>query len=330
MPGLLLLLFPFLVESPRWLLCKDRASEATAALAKLRKANIPSESIISEINMFDNSQANHAKGTWKEVLNSNNKVSRTTTRRISASKPLTQPQRRTLIAILAMVGQQITGQAFATQYSVVFYKQQGFTNSFALGSIMQALGVVAVLITATIVDSFGRRRLLIGGALTQAVFLFILGSVATVSSPNEAEKNLMVASIMLFFFFYLLAWAPLPYVVLGEASSRRVVEKTSNLAVSLSVATAFLVSFTVPYLIGADYGNIGGRVGFIYGSLSVAVAGLTFFFIPEMKGRSLETLDELFTMKTATRKFGHAVPSGAVISSRVRTEKQDTTNGGSS
>lgn len=206
-----------------------------------------------------------------------------------------------------MVGQQITGQAFATQYSVVFYNQQGFKNSFILGLVMQALGVAAVLVTTTIIDSFGRRRLLIGGAIVQAIFLYIMGSIGTIANPTDTQMRVMAASFMLFFFFYLLAWAPLSYIILGEASSRRLVEKTSNLAVSLSVITAFVVSFTVPYLVSAEYANLGARVGFIYGSLSFAVSILTFFFIPEMKGRSLEELDILFAENTLTRSFRHAV-----------------------
>lgn len=206
-----------------------------------------------------------------------------------------------------MVGQQITGQAFVSQYAVVFYKAQGFTNSFALGMIQQALGVAAVLLTTIIVDSFGRRRILLVGGIANAVFLFIMGSMGALAHPSLVEKRLMVACVMLWFYSYLLAWASLPYVVLGEVSTRRVVEKTSNLAVSLSVVAAFLVSFTVPYLIGADYANLGGKVGFIYGSLAILFTVLTYFFVPEMKGRSLEEIDSLFADRVPTRKFRNAV-----------------------
>jgi SP family sugar:H+ symporter-like MFS transporter len=88
-----------------------------------------------------------------------------------------------------MIGQQVVSQAFATQYSVAFYQQQGFDNSFELGIIMQALGVAAVLITSTIMDSFGRRRLLIGGALIQAVFLITLGMMATISNRTAQRRR---------------------------------------------------------------------------------------------------------------------------------------------
>ncbi len=202
-----------------------------------------------------------------------------------------------------MVGQQITGQAFVSQYSVTFYKQQGYTNNFELGMIQQALGVAASILTTVVVDSFGRRRILLIGGTANSVFLFIMGAMGSIAHPSTTEKRLLVASVMIWFYFYLLSWASVPYIVLGEASTRRVVEKTSNLAVSLSVLSAFLVSFTAPYLIGADYANLGGKVGFIYGGLSVVFTALTWFYVPEMKGRSLEDIDSLFEKKVPTRDF---------------------------
>jgi MFS transporter, SP family, sugar:H+ symporter len=63
------------------------------------------------------------------------------------------------------------------------------------------------------------------------------------------------------------------------------------------------VSFTVPYLIGAGYANLGGKVGYIHGSLTMLFTGLTWCYVPEMKGRSLEELDVFFGDKVPTRKI---------------------------
>lgn len=216
-----------------------------------------------------------------------------------------------------MVGQQITGQAFVSQYSVLFYKQQGYTNNFELGMIQQALGVAANLLTTLIVDSFGRRQILIVGGVANTIFLFVMGGVGTIKTPTTAESRLLVASVMLWFYFYILSWASVPYIVMGETSTRRVVEKTSNLAVSLSVVAAFLVSFTAPYLLNAPYGNLHGKVGFIYGSLSILFTFLTWTSVPEMKGRSLEEIDVLYAQNVPTRKF----PKADVAVAEVLMEK---------
>lgn len=53
----------------------------------------------------------------------------------------------------------------------------------------------------------------------------------------------------------------------------------------------------------AGYENLGGDVGFIYGSILVAVAVLGFFFIAWMEGHSLEELDELFKLKNGHQEI---------------------------
>jgi hypothetical protein len=69
------------------------------------------------------------------------------------------------------------------------------------------------------------------------------------------------------------------------------------------VITTFVVSFTVPYLLNAPYANLGPKVGFIYGSFAVLSVVVTYFMIPEMKGRSLEEVDELFASGVSLRAF---------------------------
>lgn len=84
----------------------------------------------------------------------------------------------------------------------------------------------------------------------------------------------------------------------------RVKEKTNLLACVISVLTTFVTSFSTPYLINEDYANLGAKVGYIYGSTNVTMVILTYFFIPELKGRTLEEVDELFETDMPLRKFG--------------------------
>jgi len=54
----------------------------------------------------------------------------------------------------------------------------------------------------------------------------------------------------------------------------------------------------------AGYGNLQGKVGFVYGSFSVVAAIWVVFMIPEMKGRALEELDEMFEKNVSVFRFG--------------------------
>lgn len=51
------------------------------------------------------------------------------------------------------------------------------------------------------------------------------------------------------------------------------------------------------------YGNLQGKVGFVYGSFSVIAAIWVAFVLPEMRGRALEELDEMFGQRVSTFKF---------------------------
>ena len=91
---------------------------------------------------------------------------------------------------------------------------------------------------------------------------------------------------------------------MGEVSATNVKEKTSLFASIISILTTFVTSFTIPYLLNAPYADLGGKIGFIYGSINVLMVVAAFFYIPELKGRTLEEVDQLFASNAPIPKFG--------------------------
>ncbi|KAL2210860.1 general substrate transporter [Sarocladium strictum] len=286
MPVLIFVLLPFLPESPRWLLSRDRREDAVKNLRKLRKSSTE-EQIQEEIEALMFAKSSEVKGTWSEVFDKTNRV-------------------RTGVAVLAMFGQQITGQAFPSQYGVIFYQSQGFGDrSFLYNVIQNVASLVAVVTTWFYIDQVGRRPALLLGGTMMAIFMFILAGMGSVdqSNFNVHEQGAMVASLMLFQVFFNLSWAPCSYVIVSETAALRVKEKTNLLACVISVLTTFVTSFTLPYLINDQYAGLGGKVGYIYGTINVIMVVATFFFIPELKGRTLEEVDQLFESGIVLRKF---------------------------
>lgn len=110
-----------------------------------------------------------------------------------------------------MFGQQITGQAFPSQYGVIFYQSQGFGDkSFLFNIVASVLSLGAIIFTWGFVDGVGGRPLLMIGGSLMAASLLVLAATSSIdqSRLNMSEKNLMVSSLMLFQFFYNLSWAP--------------------------------------------------------------------------------------------------------------------------
>lgn len=92
-------------------------------------------------------------------------------------------------------------------------------------------------------------------------------------------------------------------MVVSETAALRVKEKTNLFACVISVLTTFITSFTIPYLVNSEYANLGAKLGFVYGSINVAMGILVYFFIPELKGRTLEEVDQLLASGEPIRKF---------------------------
>ncbi|CRG86374.1 hypothetical protein PISL3812_03380 [Talaromyces islandicus] len=112
-----------------------------------------------------------------------------------------------------------------------------------------------------------------------------------------------VASFILYTCAYNLSWAACSYIVVSEAASTHIKEKTNLFAGVISILITFLTSFTVPYLLKAPYADLGAKVGFIYGSLCTVMVVVAYLFIPELKGRSLEEVDQLFASGRPLREF---------------------------
>ena len=285
-PLLMLIGLLFMPESPRWLLAKGRKERALTSLVKLRRRGIPQEDIEKELELLSLSDATHGKGKWIELFQGVNR-------------------RRTIIAVGAMFGAQITGQSFVGQYGVVFYQSQNITkpSPFLLGLIQNLGGLVAIFLESVFVDSFGRRPLFLFGSLAMGFWMYMVAGFGVLPNPSTVEKNVMVASLQMFNISNLVSWAPLNYITMGETPTGRLREKTATLASSISVIGTFLVSFTLPYLLSAPYANLGAKVGWIYGSICVASFFFALFVIPEQKNRSLEELDELYECRVSTWKF---------------------------
>jgi hypothetical protein len=111
------------------------------------------------------------------------------------------------------------------------------------------------------------------------------------------------------------------YIILGEVTNTRVREKTSLFACSISILTTFATSFTMPYLLDKAYAGLGGKVGFVYGSFCFAMNVAAYFLVPEMKGRSLEEIDDIFEAKVPLRNF-----PGAQLSQDASEDTEEATN----
>lgn len=125
-----------------------------------------------------------------------------------------------------------------------------------------------------------------------------MGGLGTPDASVTAAKSGIVAMLLLFSFGWSFGYAPLAYVVAAELPSPYLREYTLRAGYTVKLVMEFVISFTYPYLEDKDEANLGGKLGFIYGSIAFLGLFFSVFCVPETKHMELEDMDE---------EFGHGV-----------------------
>lgn len=124
-------------------------------------------------------------------------------------------RKRLILAFILNAGQQVTGQGTLNTYSTKIY-QKVFPSSsqIALINALNAtFGILFTLNAAWIVDRFGRKILLIGGAIGMGFCMIIVAAVET-ETPSTADgaksEPVGIAIVFLLFLFIFFCKQPLP------------------------------------------------------------------------------------------------------------------------
>ncbi|PYH89951.1 sugar transport protein [Aspergillus ellipticus CBS 707.79] len=278
-PCIVLTLIWFTPESPRWLLLRDRQEEALASLTRLRPQSASLRDIQDDFDaMARKVAAQMQKRRFKDLFTRNNRM-------------------RTFVVVAANFFQQASGQAFASQYGTLFVKKLKSVNAFSITLGTNAVDIFALIISTALSDVVGRRMLFHTSAFLETASLLTMGGLGTADSSNKQAKEGIVAMLLLYSFGWSLAWAPLVYVLGAELPSAPLREMTLQIAYTVKLVTEFAVTFSYPYLETADtphHVDIGGKLGFIYGSLAFVSLIFGWFFIPETQRMELEDIDRQF------------------------------------
>jgi SP family sugar:H+ symporter-like MFS transporter len=120
----------------------------------------------------------------------------------------------------------------------------------------------------------------------------------------------------------------------GEIPSQRLRSYTFGIASAVAFAGAWLATFTAPYFINPDALNWGPeygmsscilkfmyeanvQVGWIWGPSCFLTAVWVYFYLPEIKNRTLEEIDEMFEAKLKARQFRKYVCVGRHVTDRT-------------
>ncbi|RSL85125.1 hypothetical protein CEP51_003514 [Fusarium floridanum] len=280
----ILVLVPFTPESPRWLILKGHKESAKEVLDKIRpKHDVDSGATAIEADtmeqLIEQSEAAE-QGSWLDLFRGNY-------------------LRRTW---------QTNGNQFVQSYAATFYVDQGLgAMSFTYTMIGQVIGVVGCTLGLVLFDIVGRRPLFIYGSVVCCFLLYLASSIGLDSNPNQAETHTLLACFMILPAFTRISASNNAFLTGAEISSVKMRKKTMAFGTAIDVAAAFLVTFVTLYLLP----SMGVNIGWIFGSVACFSVIWGFLFFPELKGRSLEEVDELFEANIWAWQFSSYETHGA-------------------
>ena len=202
----------FLPESPRYFVKKGKLDQARNVLARLRGQPAESEFIQQELaeivanheyelqvipqSGYFSSWANCFKGS---LFNGSSNL------------------RRTILGTSMQMMQQWTGVNFIFYFGTTFFQELGtISNPFLIGLITTLVNVCSTPISFYTIERYGRRTLLIYGALGMLICEFIVAIMGTANGGNPAVVKAMIAFICIYVFFFASTWGPGAWVVIGE------------------------------------------------------------------------------------------------------------------
>lgn len=280
---------------------QDRIEEAKAAHYQLREGTMSDEAINFEFDFLHEALlAEPEQGRTTELFHDTN-------------------LKRTAIVVGVNFFQQATGQTFASQYGTIFIKSLGTVPAFSMSTGNSAIGLFSLIVCLLVADRLGRRYMLLTGSTLQCAALFAMGGLGMTESTSFRHKVGEVAMLSVFGSAFSFAWGPMTYIVTTELPALRLRDRSQQVASLTNIATNFVVTFSVPYMLDA----LESKVGFIFGSLSVLAGVFVYFCVPECKGRSLEEIDRMFLDDVRVRDFRNHPRMGIEGDVRIDGEKEN-------
>jgi len=171
-------------------------------------------------------------------------------------------------------------------------------------------------------------------------FQFIVGIIGVTAGRIEKHNNsaisAMVAFICLNIATFAVSWGPAAWVIVGEVFPLPIRSRGVGLSTASNWFWNCIIGVITPYLVGTGKhdANLGAKIFFMWGSLCILTLVFGYFFIPEMKGLSLEQVDRMLeetTPRTSAKWVPHTTfaaemgLAGKEEQIHVHAEKGDST-----
>ncbi|KAI1739109.1 general substrate transporter [Xylaria scruposa] len=272
-----------LPETPRYLIKRGDKHAAGLALSRLRRLDITHPALQEELAEIE---ANHeyelALGTasYRDVFTGSPHLGR-----------------RILTGCVLQMLQQLTGINFIMYYGTTFFEGAGVVNPFTISLVLNIINVASTVPGLFVVESWGRRKLLITGSIGMAVSQLIIATFSTAThNMNGLVAKILIVFLSFFVFFYAASWGPVTWVVTSEIYPLKVRAKSMSISTASNWLLNFGIAYGTPFLVeeGTGYASLGPKVFFLWGAFCILGAIFVYCMVFETSKISLEQIDEMY------------------------------------
>lgn len=269
--GLFLILLFFVPKSPRWLALRGDDNAALQILNKIHGVEQAQKEIVEIKNSFEKEE-NKVKVNYFAKA----------------------------VFVIIVIGtalsalQQFTGINAVLYYGAeIFEKALGFGKEDVLAQqiLLAFVNLVFTFIAMFTVDKFGRKPLLYIGSIGMILGFLLLG----VSLQQNAVGFISLLGVLIFIGSFAMSMGPVVWVILSEMFPNKIRSVAMSVAVAAQWAANYLITQTFPMVMKSEANNSapwnGSMPYFIFIAFILVIIFLTYKFIPETKGKSLEEIE---------------------------------------
>ncbi|KAF4968159.1 hypothetical protein FSARC_4435 [Fusarium sarcochroum] len=274
----------FIPDSPIFLLRKGRDADAMKAAKRLYAPKVSQSVAIERFrNIVEEERSWASNATYLSCFRRKN-------------------LRRTMITLLAAIMPSLFGLDLL-QTANVFLETVGMDPMTA--AIVLSGGIVAGMISngtgIWTLSRMGVRRTTMVTLCVTAILWAGMGSLGFFKGDAIpwVVSGFMIAIIIS---LGLGVW-PASFAYIGQTSSMQLRAVSTSLAGTAAQVCSAIVAFILPQLFNKDGLYLGAKTAFFYTGTCLIAVMLAFFFLPEMKGRTVADLDSMFAMRMPTRQF---------------------------
>ncbi|MEP7257104.1 MAG: sugar porter family MFS transporter [Flavitalea sp.] len=260
--GMFWVLLRAIPESPRWLILKNRDAEAIVIMNRLGEQNVTG--LIAEIRQ---SVSQKTEKLFQRKY----------------AKPIAYA------VILAMFNQ-LSGINAIIYYAPRIFEMAGFdtASSFLQPVYIGIANLLFTMLAMTAIDKLGRKTLLLIGSVGMVVFL---GLTAYSFSGSVSGNKAVIVYLIGFIGCFGFSQGAVLWVFISEIFPNSVRSKGGSLGSFTHWIMAAIISWTFPIIVEGS--EKGGMYSFLFYCIMMALH-LVFVwkYLPETKGRSLETIQK--------------------------------------